>query len=459
MKHTILFVTLFQISVLAYGQKQYYKSDTFNIGVGSISGISDDENLVLNLKSGYSTICLFRDKKLIQKRPLGGENIELRGLLDIGNLVHVFYGTTNNGKQQEGSITFYKDQSKHPTFKFFEVEENFLFAYKSGDFFNRVFFSKNENKLTHRTFRFDAPDSIQEIVVSNKELIKLLSRKEFSYVDSTTQDFETLASTRKAFNAGGKLVLLVNQDNSSQLPELVRVIMDFKAGTSEYQQTKHPFRPKTEHLSFYLDSKIFTWGLNLDYFALSIIDLYTLKSITTLLYLKEGKKIDLKATPINYSVGPPLNDKYWQWNEPILKRVDESNVGDILQQFLKGSPVFRAIKKDSVIQFLFGSYQMATQPTRTYGSYGSLPGGQVSSFTYGIQERRKFFYGFINSDDLLISKNYFPFDRLIRNRLDERIKTIFDDEKIGGLGGVVGIKKGYVGYLLKKEKELIIEEM
>lgn len=462
MRVLVTCVVLNLIVATAYCQKQYLRSDTFNIATGSIEGISDDRNLILNIKSGYSTICLFRDNKLVQKRSLGGEDIVLRGLIEQENFVHVFYGVDSQGKQQEGAITFYKDQSKNPTYKFTSFEETFLFAYNSGDSFHRILFSKKENKLYRKTFRYNEPDSTTEITVVGKELIKLLSRKEFIFTDSSTQDFEELASPRKAFKEGDKLVLLIDQDDSSLSPELVRIILDFNNGTIDYKETKHPFKPKTEHLSSCLDGKIYTWGINLDYFAMSIVNLSTLKSEKILIYLKQGNKIDLKATSVSYSVGPPLNDKYWQWNDPIIKRVDESKVEDILQQFLKGSITFKATKADGVIEFLFGTYQAATQPTRTYGvNYGTATGQTSSSsiFYYGIQERRKHFSGFLNQVDLTAITNRFSSNRLIRNRLDERIKSLFNEEKIGGMGGIVGVKKGYVAYILKKEKELIIEEM
>lgn len=448
-----------------YSQKEYFKSDTLNISTASIDGISDDANLILNINSDYSTICFFRDNRLVQKRPLSGEKVKLRGLLEQGNYVHVFYGSYSKAKQNEGVLTFYKDQSKNPTYEFNSIEDNFLFSYSYGGEFHRVIFSKKGNKIIHRTFRFNQPDSIKEISISDKAITKAL-KEEFIYNDSSTQDFEQLATSRKAFREGNKLILLIDQDNSTFSPELIRVIIDFNEGTIDYKEIKHPFKPKTEHLSSFLEGKIFTWGINLDYFAMSIVDLNTLRSEKILLYLKQSNKIELKATPINYSVGPPLNDNNWEWKDTSIKTVDESKAEDVLRQFLKGSIAFRAIKRDDAIQFLFGTYQASVQPsTTTYTSTvgvsnGISPGANPTSyFSFGVGERRKYFFGYLNSKDLTPITTFNTLELFIRNRLDERIKSLFDEEKIGGIGGIVGFKKGFVAYLLKKEKELIIEEL
>jgi len=457
-------------------QNEYYRSSELNFSKATLDGIVSGENLVINLAlEGVHTICLFQDNSLIQKRGISASELLLRGILEKGNSIYVFFSFKSSGKWQEGVLTFYKNNLKPPTFERTQLDGNVLFTYNYDEGFHKIVLDKKKGSLELLTYYMNNPSSVTSIDIRDTELEKVLSKKEFSFIYLNTNDFNLLASGNKAFPYEDKIVLLIDEDELPAItPKLKRIVLNFPQRSFSYREIRLPLAPNSEHSSYLHSNNIFTWGINKDYFSLSVFSLDSLSTEASFVYLKSVDNIPLKATPVFYATGAPQNDKDWEWKDTSIKRVNEDKPSDLLKQFARGSIVFKVKQEKNHLQLLFGTYQGAIGPSTnrmpstvpgvviptTAGTVTTSPTLGFTSLTQqGIVERRKYFYGFINPLDWTILNDTSADGILVENKLDNRMKEIYEDEKIGGMASILAQEKGYLVYLLKKEKELVIEEI
>jgi hypothetical protein len=475
LKSTISGIVVFIFVVKTYSQVQTYRTKELNISSASIDGITDDNNLIINVADKNANyICLFKNGALIQKRPIAGAELRLLGTLEKGNLVNVFMSSKSSVDRREGVLTFYLDNSKPPTYKSAVTEGRLISSYIHDEGFHKLTYYKKDNLLELETYYMDQLASKKTIIVS-AELSKEIEKKTFSFINPKLIDFSILGSNDKLFISNDRLILISNHEESPKFhPELTRIILDFNEIKVNTMTVKLPLSPRSKHSTFLYDNKLFTWGLNYDYFSLSILTLDSLQVIKNLVTFKNSQSIDLKSTPIYYATGAQQNDKSWEWRDPSIKKINEDEVSDIIKQFMKGSLALSVSKSEENIRLIFGSYQGEVGPSRnmiwttvpgqiiktTLGTSTTSPTVRTStSAIQGMVERRRYFYGFLQKSNFTSIKISELDSTLKENKLDRRMTEVFESEKIGGMASILSTDRGYVVYILKKEKELVIEEI
>ncbi len=464
------------ISITTNGQNILYKSNEISNITALVDGITNEESLVLNLKlAGTNNVCIFQGNKLVQCLGIEGSKIILQGVKEKSGLTHAFMTLKIDGKLQLGIISFDFKAPQNTSFKSLPIEGDLLFSFATNTGLHMLTLQKKKSTLELISVQDNTSSTSQIIGINDKELTGILSKNEFKFVDSTTTNFEQLSARSKAFYNRGKLILLYNvYEPPFTVAELKKIELDFESGHSSLTTYKLPFAPRSNHTSNLYQGNIYTLGVNSDYMALSVNDGESFRALTNLVYLKSSNKIDLKATPVYFNSGVPAADNN-QWKKPKEDAIEELDLAEIIKKFKNETLVVKPYLEDSQLKILIGAYSANDAPGNWYGSrYSpgytfSTPGGPVSSpgmvnsgggYAKGTVDERRYFFGSINNLTWTVnSQETNPSFPLLENKLEKRLKEVFESDKVSEATLITQEKSGYVVYLLKKTGELVIEEI
>jgi hypothetical protein len=456
MRAIILF--LFQIlSMATVAQHEIFRSNDLELGNAELDGIADDQNAVVSIRDkGDYILCLIHNGIVFKSSRMKYTELILRGIRAKDDAIYVYFWGNKLGDLKEYVLTFFMDETKRTNLDWNGTDGKVLFCFTNNEGFNKIICNKKKGLIYLETFDANIPKSLKQISISDRSILKDLLDEPIEFMAPNNSNYKKISTLVKAFEYNGQVSILIDNSWNSTHPETKLIELDFN-DLSAVKRTLQLAIPRgMKHTSYDIKNHIFTWCINSEGFQLLIHKKDSLKLKKAFVYNLYSSKIELKRTPVYYSISANGTDREMSWRDPILKYIDESKIKDMLKFFSQDDPAFKVSEENESFRILFGTYESATNPSTRYMAAGPTAMRSVS-MQAGKPASKKFFFSFLNPDFTVSQNNSFGYHKELT--IDRRSKEVLDLEKISEMTQIINDKKSYLVYLLKKGKELVIEEL
>lgn len=454
MRISLLFLFLVY-SFTTIAQHEIFRSNSLGLGNAELDGIADDQNAVVSIRDkGDYILCLIHNGIVFKSSRMKYTELNLRGIRAKNDAVYVYFWGDKLGDIKEYVLTFFMDEARGTSLDWNGADGKVLFCFNNSEGFHKVICNKKKGTLYLETFDSNIPNSLKEISVSDRSLLKDLLDEPIEFMTPTNSDFKKISTLVKAFEYNGQISILIDNGWNSTHPETKLIELDFNSHMAMKRTMKLAIPRGMKHTSYDIKNHIFTWCINSEGFQLLIHKKDSLKLKKAFVYNLYSSKIELKCTPVYYSIGANGSDSELSWRDPNLKFINESNVKDLLKSFSKDTPAFKVSEEQGSFRLLFGTYQSASYPA-TYSTPGFNAMSSIS-MQAGQPAVKRFFFSYLNLDFSIANNNSFGNHKELT--IDRRSRDVLYQEKISEMTSLINDKRSYLIYLLKKEKELVIEE-
>jgi len=399
--------------------------------------------------------------------PLGNMVDSFKTLGDIVLLGSTFNGDeirfyfTWNGKNGIHSVSFSKERKKFEHYKKITDDLHYVgVAYKEKNFFVLTFDKKDE-KLQVSKVAGDSLFLMNEFAIEDKDLVKYFKKKKFSFIsDEQETSLDSATNQNKVYFQNGNIILISDSWESKEVAETKIIALNLAENLIAIENLVLPYDNKTEHNSFLFKDKLYVLGIDRIILGLNIYDFPSLEKVSEHRYLK-GVPVAFKASDL---IDDDKNwDKEWQG-----KWSDKAIAEEILRRLNKGVPVIIVSKADSVNnRLLIGRCVLPEIITVSSQSMPLTPGGATIATTTGAgifgpkttPPEKAHFYGYLNNKDYSVPSALNYKEHGSFNRASRRLNKISKDTAIGGSSVISSLDGGYLIYLNKKSRNVVLEKL
>jgi len=360
------------------------------------------------------------------------------------------------------SIFFSRERKRFERYKKIANDIDYTgVAYNEKDFHVLVFDKKNDNLILSKATG-DSLSVINKFAIEDKQLIKHFKKNQFSFISDGKEIYlDSARSQNKIYYQNQKILLISDNWDSEEVAETKIITLDLHNDSMNAKNILLPYDNKTGHNSFLYKDKLYVLGIERIIVGLNVYDFPSLNKIAEHRYLK-GQPIQFKVSDL---IENGKNwDKEWRgkWSDKVIAE-------QTLRILNKGVPVISVSKADSINdRLLIGRSVLPDKKNIFNTAMAPLPGGGYAQVGNGgraifgnnapLPVDDASFYGYLNRMDFSVPSSIDYKEHGSFYQADRRINKISREVTVGGSGVISSPDGGYLIYLNKKTKSIVLEK-